>query len=249
MASVLTPGLRNSQHTYANYLEEYINAGERWLDLGCGHQILPEWMPLSDKRAEGLVKRAHLAVGVDVDPISLRKHGQLRHKVRANVTDLPFKEGSFSLATANMVVEHLEDPKGFLQEVHRVLQCEGLLILHTPNLLSYGTLAAFLLPPALKKRLIRYLEGREEEEVFRTFYRLNTKRAIRALAKESGFEVVQLCMVESTPETIMLGPLVVFELLLIRLLRLSVLEAFRSNIVAVLRKPLTWGILKGRRAG
>jgi len=41
--SVITPGLRYSQFLYEDTLTEYLRAGAAWLDLGCGHQILPTW--------------------------------------------------------------------------------------------------------------------------------------------------------------------------------------------------------------
>ena len=48
--------------------------------------------------------------------------------------------------------------------------------------------------------------------------------------------MVDLRMVESSAQTYMLGPLVVLELLLIRMLRWRICENYRTNVIAILRK-------------
>ena len=83
----------------------------------------------------------------------------------------------------------------------------------------------------------RATEGREEDDVYPTCYRMNTRKAVRRLAESGGLDVAGLDMVNSSAETIMLGPLVVLELGIIRLLNSSFLAGCRSNIIGVLRKP------------
>ena len=48
--------------------------------------------------------------------------------------------------------------------------------------------------------------------------------------------VQRVNLIESSAETMMLGPLVIFELLFIRLTRLHAMRWLRSDIIAVLRK-------------
>ena len=78
-------------------------------------------------------------------------------------------------------------------------------------------------PGLVKDATIALFEGRREGDIFRTFYRLNTK-------------VVELHFVSSSAITAMLGPAVVFELLWIRMLGHPRGERWRSNIGAVMRK-------------
>lgn len=74
-----------------------------WLDLGCGHQIIPEWAAeASDQRA--LVSKCRLFVGVDLDP-AIGEHPYLNHRVFAHGDAPPLASNLFDLVTANMVVE------------------------------------------------------------------------------------------------------------------------------------------------
>jgi len=102
---------------------------------------------------------------------------------------------------------------------------------------GYTTLTARLLPQRLKIWLARFLQGREEADVFPTFYRLNSPGNIKAIARESGLEVSEISLIESSAQTAMLGPLVILELLLIRMLRWDSLSRLRTNLIVVLRKP------------
>jgi hypothetical protein len=65
---------------------------------------------------------------------------------------------------------------------------------------------------------------------------MNLPSRIQALAEKNGFRVTQLCMAESSAQGVVLGPLVLLELIWIRMLRLSLFRGWRSNIIAVLQK-------------
>jgi len=123
-----------------------------------------------------------------------------------------------------------------LSEVRRILKPNGIFLFHTPNALSYATLMARMVPEALKVWLIGFLESRKAEDVFPTFYRMNVPWRILDLSQIAGLNVVELHRVESSAQSIMLGPVVLFELLWIRLLRFSFLRNLRSNLVVVLQK-------------
>src|SRR6185437_5374855 len=128
------------------------------------------------------------------------------------------------------------DPSALLREVRRVLKPSGILLFHTPNFASYGTLLAAMIPNGLKLRMARLLQGREEKDVFPTYYRINTVGRIASLAAEACFEVKEIRLVESSAQTVMLGPIVALELLLIRILRLAPFRRFQTNIIATLQK-------------
>lgn len=233
----LTPGLQNSQYTYRDLLLSTLTQGMRWLDLGCGHQILPEWMPDSASMQPNILNRCHLAVGIDGDLHSLQENHLLRNKLRGNIQQLPFSDNSFDLVTANVVVEHVRNPRALLHEVRRVLAPGGLFLFHTPNSTGYTTIAANLLPNPLRVKMAYFLQARREQDVFPTFYRMNSLGSIRRLAEESRLDLKEVRHVESSPQTAMLGPVVIFELLWILALRSEWLRNFRTNIIAVLQKP------------
>jgi len=176
-------------------------------------------------------------VGVDPDADSLRDNRSATHRVRGDGAALPFSRSVFELVSANMVCEHVPEPDRMCAEVRRVLAPGGRFVLHTPNLESPIVRLAALLPDAVKRVLARLLEGRRAEDVFPTLYRMNTERRLGDLAASAGLEVIEIRHVDSTPTTARLGPLVLFELLWIRLLRLRPLRRLRTNLVVVLAKP------------
>jgi ubiquinone/menaquinone biosynthesis C-methylase UbiE len=235
MKRVIAPTLRYSQEIYEDILETQVQENTEWLDVGCGHQILPEWRAAHEQE---LVRRCRRVVGLDVDSSSLIKHKSISVRVLGNINRMPFPDCSFNLVTANMVVEHLDAPATQFREVWRILKPGGLFIFHTPNARGYTTLAARLVPRSLKPRLAKLIDGRAEGDVFRTHYRANTTREITTLASRTGFEVVRLKMIVSSAQFIIIPPLAALELLWIRLLMTEMLKPARTNIVAILRKSL-----------
>jgi hypothetical protein len=88
----------------------------------------------------------------------------------------------------------------------------------------------------VKKKLIKLLDGREEEDAFHTYYRVNTLRQISCLAESSDFDILGFDYVESNAETAPLGPFALLELLIIRMQRIRLFKGFKPSIVAVLQK-------------
>ena len=230
---VLVPGLQYSQTVYEQVLGQYIYPDTVWLDLGCGHQVLPGWREAEEKR---LVAGCKEIVGIDYDHHSLLHHRTISRRVRGDVSTLPFGEEYFDLVTANMVVEHLSDPAAQFREVRRVLKSGGLFIFHTPNSRGYSTAMARLVPEAIKGKLIYLLDGRQEEDVFETHYKANTPEQIDDLARETRFRLVELRTLATNATFALILPLALPELLLIRLLRTEAFKNHRTNIITVWQK-------------
>ena len=232
---IFCPGLKNSQFAYRESLTKLVNSDSEWLDLGCGHQFFPDWMPNSLRIQQDLVNASGSVTGVDA--FDQRPHSCGIRKIIANIEELPFSDSSFSLVTANMVVEHVENPERLLQEVYRVLKPGGVFLFHTPNAQYFEVVVAHLLPSRLVKRIAGLLDGRHSDDIFPTFYRMNTDLDIRNISARSRLDVTSLRHVECTAQGVMLGPFVILELMIIRALRLRALEKFRSDLVVLLRKP------------
>ena len=106
--------------------------GKRVLDAGCG----------AGYGSAELARAAHTVIGLDRAPEAVdfaRAHYQLPNLFfeQASCTSLPHAEGAFDLVVSFEVLEHLEDWRGFLLEVRRVLAPNGQFVVSTPNKLYY----------------------------------------------------------------------------------------------------------------
>lgn len=230
----LTPGLRYSQSAYEDVLGARVGRAARWLDLGCGHAVLPSWRADAERT---LVAQCPEVFGLDYDFAALRNSRTLTRLCCGDISTLPFRDESFELVTANMVVEHLADPKQQFREVSRVLKPGGCFVFHTPNELGHPALMSRFMPNAVKRRAARLLEGRAEEDVYPTYYRANREEKIRDLSRAAGFDSIELEHVVTSPVFNLIPPLLIIELLWIRILMTRPFAAFRSNIICILHKP------------
>jgi ubiquinone/menaquinone biosynthesis C-methylase UbiE len=107
--------------------------GKDALDIGCG----------TGYGTAELEHHARAVFGIDVADDALRyarTHYALPHAhfTRASASALPFGDGSFDLATAFEVIEHLSDWRALLAEARRVLRRDGVLFVSTPNKSYYA---------------------------------------------------------------------------------------------------------------
>jgi SAM-dependent methyltransferase len=229
----LVPTLRNSQYAYAEALRTALANRGRWLDLGCGHELLPGWMPGRDT---ALDLSRWTVVGIDMDEGAIRQHARLRFRIIGNIEALPFGSETFDLITANMVVEHLKDPPRVFRELARVLTPSGMVIIHTPNLTGYTTALARLIPKSVVRFSAHLLLGRKQADVYPTFYRANSLGRIKIMAPDAGLDVASFAFVDSSPQLIRIPPAMWVEMLLIRLLQRRSLARYRACMVVTLRR-------------
>ena len=160
------------------------------LDLGCGRGAASE-DPLAWRR-ELLTFRGRCSrvIGADVDPaaaanplideFSLIENGRL---------SLP--DQSVDICVSNSVLEHVEDVELFLAECGRVLKKGGYLFIRTPNAWNYASIATRLIPNRLHKTVLaRVQPDRNDEDIFPTLYRCNTRRKLRVALEKHGFEAI-----------------------------------------------------------
>lgn len=230
----ITPGLRYSQDVFEDRLRPLVSGAETWLDLGCGHRLLPEWREAAERE---LIGSAPFVVGLDVDFEAIRRHRSIRYRCLGNIGRLPFASESFDLVTANMVVEHLAEPVTEFAEIARVLTPGGAFVFHTPNAQSYVIALARLLPDRIKRLLAGLSEGRDSVDVYPTFYRANFFAAIQQVAAKSGLVVSNIEFVNSAPAFSLVPPLLVPELVWIRQLqRREALRQYRPTLICALRR-------------
>src|SRR3972149_5687544 len=122
LQQIIAPGLKYSQNIYEDVLNDYCTNTIKWLDLGCGHHLLPPWRLEQEKV---LISKAKLIIGIDYDYLSLTKHKTIKNKLRGDITELPFPDNTFDLITSNMVFEHLDNPEKHLKQISRALSKGG----------------------------------------------------------------------------------------------------------------------------
>jgi SAM-dependent methyltransferase len=226
----LAPGLLNSHYAYARALSTELARATSWLDLGCGHDFLP---PFVDQTSV-FTTRANLAVvGIDADRDALARHERLRHRVHGDIQRLPFRAGSFDLATANMVVEHVEQPALLFDEIARVLRPGGRLLLHTPNADGYTTRLTRLIPGRLLGPLAGVLSGRQAVDVYPTHYHANTETTLTRMLNGSRWRLERLDFVESSAQFAQVPPAAVVELTAIRAFRSARWQRLRACLLVL----------------
>lgn len=223
-----------AEDAYRSLLLQEVTSATDWLDLGCGWRLLREWLPNGDGDQTKLSHLARRLVGIDAVARDVSRNPYVHEKVAGNILALPFRDAIFSLVTAQMVVEHLEEPRILLNEIKRVLRPGGKLIFLTPNYFNYQVFGASFLPDGIKKRIVRHFEGRIEADVFKTYYRMNTRKKICELAEDTGFGVETIRMVHSAWEFKRFPPLHWAEKALYHILDTSAFANYRADILAVL---------------
>ena len=234
IAKAIHLDLTHPQVWYGRALQRYVSPGIRWLDVGCGYQILPDWaMPPAEQKR--LARSVAFLAGADVDE-RIKDHPLLTYRIKALGGALPFKAETFDLVTANMVVEHISDPENFLSDIFKVLRPNGRFIFHTPNYLFWLIFISHLVPDPVKKSIIKIIEHRDAEDVFPTYYTMNSSGRIGRLARQAGFEVEELRIIGTSRIFDRLGPIGWAECFVQKGLTVSFGGKFNSNIIAVLKR-------------
>jgi SAM-dependent methyltransferase len=233
----LKPGIEFHQHRYARGLAESMPSGCRWLDVGAGTKIHDGWLAPSEGE---LAARAQVLVGCDMVTDHLARNQFLTAAVAADAGALPFVSDSFDIVTANMVLEHLQDPRRVFAEVARVLVPGGRFLFVTPNHANPAIwLASVVLSPRVRKAMASVVESRAEEHVFITHYRANSTNAIKLNVSGLPLRIRRLDHFSGEPfiRKPWIGTFV--EGLWIKLLERESFAAFRTNLFGEMEKTLT----------
>jgi SAM-dependent methyltransferase len=186
-----------------------------------------------------LVTRVGSVVGVDLDFPHLCKHLNIQRRICASLETLPFADASFDLVTCNMVLEHLPVPLNTFREMARVLAPGGTLLVHTPNTVNYlvfaNIVAKKLLPRNLIVKLVR--DGRDEEDIYPTYYRANSARTLRSLGDSVKLEPEFVrFLTQPQPYSRFFAPAALFEMLLMRATMTRPMNRFAATLIMAFRK-------------
>jgi ubiquinone/menaquinone biosynthesis C-methylase UbiE len=139
-------------------------------------------------------------VGADIDPIVLT-NDELDEAVVIEAGRLPLPDASFDAVLSDYVLEHVEDPAGFLAETWRVLRPGGQFFFRTPNRRHYVATLSRLTPHWFHELVANWARALPEgtHDPWPTFYRMNTPEELREQAAAAGFRDAEIRMCEAEP--------------------------------------------------
>lgn len=150
------------------------------LDLGAGRAGWFEDDPCAYRKGIRLLTgKVAKVIATDVDPAVLKNRACDRALVMEGNT-IPLPDASIDMIVADWVLEHVDDPNAFHNEVNRVLRPGGYFCARTPHGFSYLSMFARLIANSSHSRLLRKIQpSRKAEDVFPTRYRINSLTQVR----------------------------------------------------------------------
>lgn len=212
---------------FKKMIQEYLVKDAQVLDVGAGGKSCHNY--------KGVVAKV---VGIDLSE-EVFKNPNLDEAYVCDVNKMPFGDNSFDLAYADFAAEHFEKPDVAAAEIYRILKPGGVFVTRTPNLMHYIVAASFFTPHSIHKAMRKLMQNSDEKDIFKTYYRCNTRSKIAAVFTRAGFDVERIDMVEKEPSYLLKWAVpFLIGLCYERVVnKFEMLSLFRANIFAVFRKP------------
>jgi SAM-dependent methyltransferase len=134
------------------------------LDVGCATGALLAYLRKRGWRVTGVEISPGAQYGKDVRKLDIRSLPLEENK---------FSDNSFDIVLASHLIEHLNDPFSFLNEVHRILKENGYVFITTPNISGFQA---------------RLFGGRWRSAIFDHLY-LFSVNTLKKMLKNTGFRV------------------------------------------------------------
>lgn len=211
---------------YARYQEKIASVLKREhcvLDVGCGRTFpMAALLGQATANIHGIDPEADLEDAGNNGPATIKK---------GSVYAIPYPDQYFDVVISQSVLEHLDNPLLAFREIARVLKPGGGFIFLAPSKYDYVSVAARLLPTRFHQKIVKAIEGREESDTFPTFYRANSRRALKRLAQQANFSATQLEYLSQTPYGVKFSPLlcrlvIAYDFMITRVARLNFLRGW-----------------------
>ena len=221
----------SEKHPYRVYdacVDRLLKPSDAVLDAGCGRTL-----PVLKK----YIGRATRLIGVDLVDFAEECPGIETYN--ADLSRLPLPDSCVDLIISRSVFEHLTVPEQVYGEFARILRPGGGVVFLTPNLWDCGSLAARLIPNSFHGKVVKYVEGRDEEDTFPIAYKTNSKRQIKKLAHTAGFSIESFEYLSQYPNYLLFnGALFFLGMCYEKLIsRFEALRFLRGWLLVTLRKP------------
>jgi SAM-dependent methyltransferase len=219
------------EHPYRRFqreVDELLRPGSTLLDVGCGRTA-----PVLQRYRN----RGYQLIGIDCVDFTVSFPDIALKKRAIENTGLP--DASVDVVMARSVMEHVRTPAVAYAELRRILRPGGRFVFLTANKWDYASVIARLVPNRLHGRIVRFTEGRAEEDVFPTAYESNSRSDIVSLAAESGLNVDSIVFLGQYPNYLLFSKALflvgtAYEKLIARY---TPLHPLRGWILATLARP------------
>ena len=175
---------------YHAMVQAELGPGMTVVEAGCGDGAVA---PLPWERFP-----ATRLIGLDVDPAAACNPALESFALLEPGRPWPVEDSSADLVLARYVLEHVAEPRSFLAEVARVLRPGGSFLFLTPNRRHPAMFVSARLPLGWKRHILERTRSTAEDDVFATYYRMNTPEELRRQIARAGLvaEHVEACELE-----------------------------------------------------
>ena len=215
---------------YETLVNKLVTSKTDWIDVGGGGVLFPHNRTL----ARELSDRANHVIGVDPSD-NIESNTFVHESAQCLIEEFETSE-KFDLATLRMVAEHIAEPSAVVSALNRLIRNGGSVVIFTVNRWSPVTIVSSLFPFWLHHPIKKLFWGGQEKDTFPTVYRMNTRRRLRQLFQECGFEERHFAYLDDLSVSGRFKLLNYFELILWRMLRFFRLRYPENCLLGVYQK-------------
>ena len=165
-------------------INSIINKNHKVLDLGAGRGA---WFYEDQcdfrKNLRNLKNKASHVIGADIDEAVLSNPTN-HENIIIKDGKIPLEDNTIDIIIADWVLEHVENPKEFYDEIDRILKEGGIFCARTPHKYKYVSLMASLIKNKHHSKILKIIQpSRKEIDTFPTVFKLNTIKSLKKYFK------------------------------------------------------------------